>query len=93
MGHVAPGTPPPFTMQDSNFLAMRGASLDLRKSRPPLARTKTRAQHAAAALSGSRSSSSFKCVVVSTLQYTMPHNPLQVQDALPLSSSSLPLDP
>jgi hypothetical protein len=31
--------------------------------------------------------------VVSTLQYTMPHNPPQVQDALPLSSSSLPPDP
>ncbi len=28
MGHVAPGTPPPFTMQDSNFLAMRGATLE-----------------------------------------------------------------
>jgi hypothetical protein len=30
---------------------------------------------------------------VSTLQYTTPHNPLQVQDAPPLSSLSLPPDP
>ncbi len=27
-GHVAPGTPPPFTMQDSDFPAMIGASLE-----------------------------------------------------------------
>jgi hypothetical protein len=92
-GHVVPGTPPPFTMQDSNFLTMEGASLESRNSGPPQVRTKTRAQHAAAALSGSRSSISLKCVVVSTLQYTMPHNPPQVQDALLLSSLSLPLDP
>ncbi len=51
------------------------------------------AQHAAAALSRSRGSSSLKCVAVSTLQYTMPHNPPQVQDAPPLSSLSLPPDP
>jgi hypothetical protein len=28
MGHVAPGTHPPFTMQDSNFPAMGGARLE-----------------------------------------------------------------
>jgi hypothetical protein len=93
MGHVAPGTPPPFTMQDSNFPAMGGASLQLHNSGLPQVRTKTRAQHVAAALSGSRSSSSLKCVAVSTLQDTTPHNPPQVQDALPLLSLSLPLDP
>jgi hypothetical protein len=92
-GHVVPGTPPPFTMQDSYFPAMGGASLESRNSGLPQVRMKTRAQHAAAALSGSRISSSLKCVVVSTLQYTMPHNPPQVKDALPLSSSSLPPDP
>jgi hypothetical protein len=89
-GHVAPGTPPPFTMQDSNFPVMGGASLELRNSGPPHVRTKTRAQHAAAASSGSRGSSSFKCVAVTTLQYTIPHNTPQVQDAPPLSSLSLP---
>jgi hypothetical protein len=93
MGQVAPGTPPLFTMQDSNFPAMGGAILESRNSGPPRVRTKTRAQHAAAALLGSRGSSSLKCIAVSTLQYTMPHNPMQVQDAPPLSSSSLPLDP
>jgi hypothetical protein len=76
MGHVVPGTPPPFTMQDSNFPVMGGASLESRNSGPPLVRTKTQAQHAAAASPGSRSSSSLKCgVVVSTLQYTTLHNP------------------
>ncbi len=93
MGHVAPGTPPPFTIQDSNFPVMEGASLESRNSGPPRVRTKTRAQHAAAALSGSRGSSSLKCVAVSTLQYTVPHNPPQVQDAPLLSSSSLSPDP
>jgi hypothetical protein len=93
MGHMVPDTPPPFTMQDSNFLAMGGASLESRTSGPPHVRTKTWAQHATAALSGSRGSSSLKCVAVSTLQYTMPYNPLQVQDAPPLPSSSLPPDP
>jgi hypothetical protein len=93
MGHVAPGTPPPFTMQDSNFPAMVGASLELRNSGPPRVRTKTRAQHVAVALSGSRGSSSLKCVAVSILQYTMPHNPPQVQDALLLLSLSLSPDP
>jgi hypothetical protein len=68
MGHVAPGTPPPFTMQDSNFPAMGSTSLELRNSGPPHVRTKTRAQHTTAALSGSRGSSSLKCVAVSTLQ-------------------------
>ncbi len=92
-GHVAPGTPPLFTMQDSNFLAMGGTSLELRNSGPSHVRTKTQAQHAAAALLGSRGSSSPKCVAVSTLQYTTPHNPPQVQDAPPLSSLSLPPDP
>ncbi len=47
----------------------------------------------AVALSGSRGSSSFKCVAVSTLQYTTPHNPPQVQDAPLLLSSSLSPDP
>ncbi len=83
MGHVALGTLPPFTMQDSDFPAMGGASLESRNSGPLQVRTKMQAQHAAAALSGSRSSSSLKCVVESTLQYTMPHNPPQVQDARP----------
>jgi hypothetical protein len=93
MGHVALGTPPLFTMQDSNFLVMVGASLELRNSGPLRIRTKTCAKHAAAALSGSRGSSSLKCVAVSALQYTMPHIPLQVQDALLLLSLSLSLDP
>jgi hypothetical protein len=91
--HVVPGTPSPFILQDSNFLAIRGASLEPRNSIPLQVRTKTRAQHAAAALSGIRTSSSLKCVVVSTLQYTMPHNPPQVQGTSPLSSLSLPPDP
>jgi hypothetical protein len=82
-------------MRDSNFPEIGGASLELHNSGPPQVRTKTRAQHAAAASSGSSSSSSssLKYVVVSTLQYTMPHNPPQVKDAPPLSSSSLLLDP
>ncbi len=46
----------------------------------------------AATVLGSRSSSSLKYVVESTLQYNTPNNPLQVQDAPPLSSLSLPLD-
>jgi hypothetical protein len=92
-GHVAPGTPPPFTMQDFDFLVMGGASLESRNSGPPRVRTKTRAKYTAAAFSGSRGSRSLKCVAVYTLQYTMPHNPLQVQDTLPLSSLSLPPDP
>ncbi len=92
-GHVAPSAPPLFTMQDSNFPAMEGASLESRNSGPPWVRTKTRAQHAAAASLGSRGSSSLKCVAVTTLQYTTPHNLLQVQDAPALSSLSLPPDP
>jgi hypothetical protein len=92
-GHVVLGTPPPFTMQDSNFPAMGGASLELHNSGPLQVRTKTQSQHAAAALLESRGSSSLKCVAVSTLQYTKLHNPPQVQDALPLSSLSLTLDP
>jgi hypothetical protein len=92
-GHLAPGILPPFTMLDSNFPAMGGASLEPRNSGPPQVRTKTRAQHAAAAPSGSRSSSSLKCVVDSTLQYTTPNIPSQVQDTPPFSSLSQPLDP
>jgi hypothetical protein len=82
-------------MLESNFLAMKGARLSPHNSGPPQVRTKTQAQHAAAAAvsSGSRISSSLKCVVEFTLQYYMPNNPLQVQDELPLSSLSLPLDP
>jgi hypothetical protein len=68
MGHVAPGIPPTFTMQDSNFLAMVGASLEPCNSGPSCVRTKTCAQHAAAALSESRGSRSIKCVAVSILQ-------------------------
>jgi hypothetical protein len=92
-GHMAPGTPPPFTMQDSNFLTIGDTSLESRNSGLPQFRTKMQAQHTAAASSGSRSSSSLKCVVMSTLPYTMPHNPPQVQDAPPLSSLSLTPDP
>jgi hypothetical protein len=92
MGHVVPGTPPPFTMPDSNFLVMVGVSLELRNSGPLRTRTKTHTKHATAASLGSRGSSSLKCVAVSTLQYTMPHNPPQVQDTPLLLSSSLSLD-
>ncbi len=66
-GHVVPGTPPPVTMQDSNFLVMGGVNLESCNSGPLRTRMKTRAQHVAAALSGSRGSSSLKCVAVSTL--------------------------
>jgi hypothetical protein len=93
MGHVAPGTPPPFTMQDSDFPVMVGASLESCNSGPLHIRTKTRAQHAAAALSGSQGSSSLKCAAMSTLQYTTPHIPPQVQDAPLLLSLSLSPDP
>jgi hypothetical protein len=55
-GHAVPSTPLLFTMQDSNFWAMGGTSLESCNSWPPQIRTKTRAQHAAAALSGSRGS-------------------------------------
>jgi hypothetical protein len=75
-GQLVPGTPPPFTMLDSNFPEMGGACFESCNSGPPQIRTKMRAQHAAAALSGSRSSSRLKCVVESTLQYTKPNNPL-----------------
>jgi hypothetical protein len=75
------------------FPVMVGASLELRNSGPLHIRMKTRAQHAAAALSGSRGSSSLKCVAVSPLQYTTSHIPPQVQDALLLLSLSLSLDP
>ncbi len=92
-GHVALGTPPLFTMQDSNFLAMVGANLESHNSGLPHVRTKTCAQHAAAASLGIRGSSSLKCVAVSTLQYTMPYNPSQVQDVTLLLSLSLSPDP
>jgi hypothetical protein len=93
MGHVAPGTPLPFTMQNTDSPVMGGASLESRNSGPLHVRMKTHAQHAAAALSGSRGSSSLKCVAVSTLQYTKSHNPPQVQDAPLLLSLSLSPDP
>jgi hypothetical protein len=79
-------------MLDSNFLAMEGASLASHNSGPPQIKTKTRAQHAAAASLGSRSSR-IKCVVESTFQCTTLNIPLQVQDPLPLSSLSWPSDP
>jgi hypothetical protein len=93
MGHVAPGTPPPFTMQDSSFPVMVGVSLELRNSGLLHTRTRTCAQHAAAASFGSRGISSLKCVAVTTLQYTMPHIPPQVQATPLLLSSSLSPDP
>jgi hypothetical protein len=93
MGQVAPDTPHPFTMQDSNFPAMVGASLESHNSGLSRVRTKTCAQHAAAASLGSRASSCLKCVAVSMLQYTMPYNPPQVQDAPLLLSLSLSPDP
>jgi hypothetical protein len=92
-GHVALSTLPLFTMRDSNFPEMVRASLESCNSGPLQVRTKTRAQHAAAASSGSRRSSSIKCVVVSTLQYTTLHDSPQIQDAPPLSSLSLSPDP
>jgi hypothetical protein len=92
-GQLAPGTPPPFTMLESDFPAMKGARLSPRDSGLPQVRMKTQAQHAAAVTSGSKTSSSFKCEVESTLQYNTPNNLPQVQDVPPLSSLSLPLDP
>ncbi len=92
-GHLVQGTLPPFTMLDSNFLAMGGTSLDPCNSGQPQVRTKTRAQHAAAAWSGSKGRSSLKCVVESALQYTTPNIPSRVQDTLSLSSLSWPPDP
>ncbi len=51
------------------------------------------AQHAAAASVGSRQLSSIKCVVDSTLLYTMPNDiSLQVQDPLPPPPASWPVD-
>ncbi len=91
-GHLVPGTLPPFTMLNSDFLAMQGESLAPHYPGLLQVRTKTRAQHAAAALSGSRLSS-IKCVVDSTLQYTMPNDiPLQVHDPPPPSPASQPVD-
>ncbi len=95
MVHVVPGTPPPFTMRDSNSPAMGDASLESRNSSPPQVRTKMRAQHMTAALSGSISSSSLKCVYwcplcsiprLTTLRrYKMHHTPLFL---VPASRSS-----
>ncbi len=91
-GHVAPGSPPPLTMLDSDFLAMEGASLAPQDIGLSQVRTKTRGQHAAAASSGSRLSS-IKCVVDSTLQYAMANNILlQVQDPPAPSLASWPAD-
>ncbi len=69
--HVALGTPPPFTMLDSYFPTMGGASFESPNSGPTQVRTKMLAQHAAAALSGSRSSSSLTYLVEST--FSIPH--------------------
>jgi hypothetical protein len=88
---VVPGTPPLFTMQDSIFFVMVGVKLESGNSGPLRTRTKTRAQHTTLASSGSRGSSSLKCLAVSTLQYTTPHIPPQVQDILLLLSLSLSL--
>jgi hypothetical protein len=78
-------------MLDTNFLAIEGTSLAPGDSGRPQVRTKTRAQHAAAASLGSRRSN-LKCVVESTLQNTMSNFPLQVQDPPPLSPASWPPD-
>ncbi len=91
-GHLVLGTLPPFTILDSNFLAMEGASLAQRDSGLPQVRTKTQAQHTAAASLGSRISS-IRCVVESTLQCTMPNILLQVKDPPPPSPASWPADP
>jgi hypothetical protein len=91
-GHLAPGTLPPFTMLDSNFPAMEGESLAPRDSELPQVRTKTWAQHVAAASLASRISS-IKYVVDSTLQYTTPNILLQVQDPLPPPPASWPAYP
>ncbi len=91
VGHLVPGSLPPFTMSDLDFLVMEGASLAPRDPVVSLARTKTRAQHAAVVLAGSRKPSNIKCVVDSTLFYTMPNDiPLQVQDPLTPSPASQP---
>jgi hypothetical protein len=91
-GHLAPGSPPPFTMLETDSPAVEGASLAPRDIGPSWIRTKIRAQHVAAALSGS-SSSSIKCVVDSTLQYTTPNDTsLQVQDPPPPSPAFWPVD-
>ncbi len=90
-GHLAPGSPPSFTMLDSDFLAMKRASL---AHNPGLlqVRTKMRAQHAAVELVGSRKLSSIKCVVDSTLLYTTPNDiSLQVQDPPPPPLASQPV--
>jgi hypothetical protein len=86
-GHLVPGSLPPFTMLDSDFLVMEGSSLAPRDPGLLQVRTKTRAQHAAVAAAGSRQLSSIKCVVDFTLLYAMPNDIyLQVQDPPPASS-------
>ncbi len=78
-------------MLDLDFPAMEGASLAPQDPVVSLARTKTRAQHAPAASTGSEKPSSIKCVVDSTLFYTMPNDiPSQVQDPLTSSPVSWP---
>jgi hypothetical protein len=77
-------------MLDSDLLAMEGASLALRDIGLLQVKTKTQAQHAAAASSGSRLSSN-KCVVDFTLQYTTPNGILlQVQNPPAPSPASWP---
>jgi hypothetical protein len=92
-GHLALGSLPPFTMLDSDFLAMEGASLASHDPGLLQVRTKMWAQHAAAALAGSRQLSSIECVVDSTLLYTMSNDiSLQVQDPPPPPPASQPVD-
>jgi hypothetical protein len=80
-----------FRMLGSDFLAMEGASLSVRDPVMLQARTKMRAQHAAAALVGSRQHSSIKCVEDLPLCSTMFNIiTLQVQDPLTLLSVSQP---
>ncbi len=82
-GYLEPCSPLPFKMLDLDFPALEGASLALQDPIVLQARTKTRAQHVAAALAESIEISSIKCVVDFTLCYTMPDViSLQVQDPL-----------
>jgi hypothetical protein len=67
VGHLVLGSLLPFTILDLDFLAIEGASLAPRNPVVLLARTKTRAQHVAAVLGGSKKPSSIKCVVDSIL--------------------------
>jgi hypothetical protein len=80
---LVPCFPLPFKMLDLDFLVMEGASLASQDPVVLQARSKTQAQHGAAASAGSREPSIIKCVVDSTLCFTMPNViPLQVQDPL-----------